>query len=359
MRENCAGKNLLIAIQFTMAVVFIASLAGCQDTAPAKTNSVAPAAGVAAATSLSSSAQNSSTNKPVRLARRYTYVPRPYPVDERGFSPVDKVLAKAYAREETIADDDEGALNPYVLKVISGYPLDGSYAYHCSWEPREYDIYNGVTQDLWYKGMIVAKAYPDGSRCSYCCGFTFEVFVRAMKLRNVQKGLEPDDFNGMTFNDLFNLLQLWYIEGPGDSEQRGISCYGLGRAVTDFEQVRPGDFLSYSTTPAGGHSVVFIDWLRDDQQKIIGLKYFSSNLSGTHGVGYGSGRFSDANASGRGILRNSLRIARVGAIKDYKPFDRASIPQRNAYAPTQPERILYLPAPEDKTPEKLQTSSSK
>ena len=285
-----------------------------------------------------------------KLAKRYTYTPRPYPVDERGFSPVDKALAKAYAREDMVADDAEGALNPYVLKVISGYPLDGSYPYHCSWEPREYDIYNGVTQDMWYKGMVVAKAYPDGSRCSYCCGYTFEVFLRAMKLRNIQKGLDPDDFNGMTFSDLFNMLQLWYIEGKGDSEQRAITSYGLGRAITNFEDVRPGDFLSYDTTPSGGHSVVFIDWLRDDQSKIIGFKYFSSNLSGTHGVGYGSGRFSDVNSSGRGILRKSLRIARVGAIKDYAQFDRAKIPQRNAYAPTQPNRILYVPAPEAAQP---------
>ena len=282
------------------------------------------------------------TNK--LTAKRFAYTPRPYPVDERGFSPVDRTLAKAYAREEMVTDDAEGALNPYVLKVISAYPLDGSYPYHCSWEPREYDIYNGVTQDLWYKGMVVAKAYPDGSRCSYCCGYTFEVFVRAMKLRNIQKGLDPDDFNGMTFGDLFNLLQLWYIEGQGDSEQRGIVAYGLGRAITDFEEVRPGDFLSYSTTPPGGHSVVFIDWIRDDQKKIIGLKYFSSNLSGTHGVGHGQGKFSEAN-HGRGLLRNSLRIARVGAIPDYAKFDRATIPQRNAYAPTQPDRIVYVPAP--------------
>jgi len=299
--------------------------------------------------------------RPDRSAKRYNYTPRPYPVDERGFSPVDKALARAFAREERIADDDEGSLNPYVMKVISAYPLDGSYPYHCSWEPREYDIYNGVTQDLWYKGMVVAKAYPDGSRCSYCCGLTFEIFVRAMKLRNVQKGLDPDDFNGMTFNDLFNMLQLWYIEGPGDCEQRAIVSYGLGRAITDFEQVRPGDFLSYSTTPSGGHSVIFIDWLRDPASpatagardgagspakgRIIGLKYFSSNLSGTHGVGYGQGRFSDSTPNGRGLLRKSLRIARVGAIEDYKPFDRARIPARNAYAPTQPERIVYLPAP--------------
>lgn len=321
----------------------VLALAGCQHPEDNRASALAEARLGTNQAALATTPTNAS--KPVLQARRYTYVPKPYPVDERGFSPVDKSLAKAYAREEMIPDDEEGSLNPYVLKVISAYPLDGSYAYHCSWEPREYDIYNGVTQDLWYKGMVVAKAYPDGSRCSYCCGFTFEVFVRAMKLRNIQKGLDPDDFNGMTFGDLFNLLQLWYIEGKGDSEQRGITSYGLGKAITDFEQVRPGDFLSYSTTPPGGHSVIFINWLRDDQNKIIGLKYFSSNLSGTHGVGYGSGKFSDAN-NGRGLLRNSLRIARVGAIKDYTAFDRASIPQRNAYAPTQPTRIIYVPAPQ-------------
>ena len=347
---NCASLRLfprlsrkapLVAVTATLVAVML-GLSGCQHPGPAFSDSPTAAA-ASAPTNQPSPALDTSTNKPAPPPRRYTYTPRVYPVDERGFSPVDKALAKAYAREDLVTDDTENALNPYVLKVISAYPLDGSYPYHCGWTPREYDIYNGVTQDLWYKGMVVAKAYPDGSRCSYCCGLTFEIFVRAMKLRNIQKGLDPDDFNGMTFNDLFNLLQLWYIEGPGDCEQRGITAYGLGRAITDFEQVRPGDFLSYSTTPAGGHSVIFIDWLRDEQNQIVGLKYFSSNLSGTRGVGYGSGRFSDSNPNGRGLLRKSLRIARVGAIKDYKPFDRAVIPQRNAYAPTQPTRTIYLP----------------
>jgi hypothetical protein len=337
-------QQSLIFVTIIAAVILALGLSGCQSPKPVAQKSP-PASATVSSTNPPVAAVDSSTAKPARMAKRYAYTPRPYPVDERGFSPVDKALAKAYAREEMVVDDAEGSLNPYVLKVISAFPQDGSYSYHCSWTPREYDIYNGVTQDLWYKGMVVAKAYPDGSRCSYCCGYTFEVFVRAMKLRNVQKGLDLDDFNGMTFGDLFNALQLWYIEGTGDSEQRAITSYGLGRGVTDFEQVRPGDFLSYSTTPAGGHSVVFVDWLRDDQNKIIGLKYFSSNLSGTHGVGYGSGRFSDANPSGRGILRKSLRIAHVGAIKDYAKFDRATIPQRNAYAPTQPERIVYLPNP--------------
>src|SRR5207302_25708 len=41
-------------------------------------------------------------------AKRFTYTPRPYPVDERGFSPVDKALAKAYAREDMVKEDEEG-----------------------------------------------------------------------------------------------------------------------------------------------------------------------------------------------------------------------------------------------------------
>ena len=279
--------------------------------------------------------------------RRSTYTPRIYPVDDRGFSPVDKALAAAYAREDWVTNDSEGSLNPFVLKVIQAYPLDGSYNYHCSWKPREYDIYNGVTQDQWYRGMVVAKAYPDGSRVSYCCGFTFEVFVRAMKLRNIQNGLDPDDFNGMTFNDLFNALQFWYVEGKGDSEARAVEAYGLGHRVTNFAEARPGDFVSYSSTPAGGHAVIFLGWLHDDAadtNKITGLKYFSSNLS-MNGLGYAQAHFSDCTKTGSGVLRQYVNIAHVGAIKDYRPFHRAAIIQRNAYAPTQPTRVIYLPAP--------------
>ncbi len=126
------------------AAMIVAALAmsGCQTSKPEAAKSV-PAAAPAAATPASNGE---------RTAKRYVYTPRPYPVDERGFSPVDKVLAKAYAREEMVTDDAEGSLNPYVLKVISGFPQDGSYPYHCSWTPREYDIYNGVTQDMWCTG---------------------------------------------------------------------------------------------------------------------------------------------------------------------------------------------------------------
>lgn len=247
--------------------------------------------------------------------------PKPYPVDGRNFSPVDKWLARA----TPVLDDASGSLNPYVLQIIDAYPVDGSYPYRC--EPLEYNVYNGVTQNLWYKGRVVAKAHPNATRCSYCCGLTFEILVRAMQLRNIQKGVDPDDFNGMTFHDLFNLLQLWYIEGPKDSPQAGIEFYGLGKKITDWEQAKPGDFCDYSRTPASGHSVVFIEWVRDTEGKIIGFKYFSSQKSG---VGFNTEFFSD---TGGKVLRNWMRLARIGSIEEYRPFDRTKIPDRKAYLP--------------------------
>ena len=249
------------------------------------------------------------------------YVAKPYPVNGRNFSPVDEWLARA----TPILDDSEGSLNPYVLKIIDAYPLDGRYPYRC--KPMEYDLYNGVTQNLWYKGRVVAKAHPNGTRCSYCCGLTFEILIRAMLFRNIQKGLDPDDFNGMTFNDLFNLLQFWYIEGDKDSPQKGIEYYGLGKKITNWEEAKAGDFCDISRNNKTGHSVIFIDWVRDPDKKIIGMKYFSSNL---RGVGFLTEFFSD---SGGKVLREWVRLARVGSVENYSPFDRAKIPVRKAYAP--------------------------
>jgi len=297
---------------FALATVVVIATGGCSQTTTKKNCSHCD-------TAKTCEAAPATDAQPQRDITR-----RRYPVDGRGFTPVTKYLASA----EPVNDDADNALNPYVLRVIEAYPTDGSYPYHC--KPLEYDIYNGVTEDIWYQGRVVAKAYPDGSRCSYCCGLTFEIFCRAMKLRNRAKGLQPDAFNGMCFDDLFNLLQLWYVEGKGDSPQRGIVAYGLGHKIDNWEDARAGDFCDYSRNNKTGHSVIFIDWTRDDAGKITGLKYFSSNSGG---VGPQTEYFED---TGGNLMRNWVRLARVGSIENYKPFNRLDIPQRQAYAPTQP-----------------------
>src|SRR5262245_39791632 len=91
------------AFSAALGCVLIAS-SGCQHTAPAPVADACPPppksavtvttnqSAAAAATPVAASAPVSNKAK---TAKRYTYTPRPYPVDERGFSPVDKALAKA------------------------------------------------------------------------------------------------------------------------------------------------------------------------------------------------------------------------------------------------------------------------
>src|SRR5512133_2170559 len=104
--------SAFVAIAFSAALLLLPT--GCQH--PAKeTAASCPKCAINAATTTQTPAVEIATTNTTKLAKRYTYTPKPYPVDERGFSPVDKALAKAFAREETIQDDQEGALNPYVL----------------------------------------------------------------------------------------------------------------------------------------------------------------------------------------------------------------------------------------------------
>jgi hypothetical protein len=321
MNIKCSvNTGSLLLLAFSSAVFW----SGCQTAEARAEREVAnPSAIPAAATTNETASQLLSSPPLADLAYRADedFRRERYPVDGRNFTPVDKNIAKI----GVVKDDEEGALNPYVMAIAGCYPTDGSYPYRC--KPLEYDLYNGVTQDLRYKSRIVAKAHPNWTRCSYCCGLTFEVFVRAMQYRNIQKGLDPDDFNGMSFSDLFNLLQLWYIEGPGDSPQFGIVSYGLGKKIDKLEDARAGDFLDFSRNNKTGHSVIFVDWVKDDSEKITGFKYFSSN---SKGVGFATEHFVDA---GGKVLHEYFRLARVGSIENYTRFDRTKIPFRRAYAP--------------------------
>jgi len=315
-------SSFFTRIQILLILLAGNALTGCNTPKPV------PAAAASAhpspepqKTFTSTSAAPSDSSLPLAQRSNDDFRREKYPVDGRNFSPVDKNIAKV----GEVKDDPEGSLNPYVLAIANCYPTDGSYAYRC--KPMEYDLYNGVTQDIWYKSRVVAKAHPNYTRCSYCCGLTFEVFCRAMQYRNIQKGLDPDDFNGMSFSDLFNLLQLWYIEGKGDSPQFGIEAYGLGKKIENLEDARAGDFLDFSRNNSTGHSVIFIEWVKDDAGKIVGFKYFSSN---SKGVGNQTERFED---TGGKVLHKYFRLARVGSTESYRKFDRTKIPFRRAYAP--------------------------
>lgn len=90
--------------------------------------------------------------------------------------------------------------------LIETYSLEeGIYPYLLN---NDYQNYNGVTEDLYYKGEILLKANPNGNKASHCTGITFEVFFKAMEKRNKSLGIPSHDFNGHAV-----IFKNWIREG--------------------------------------------------------------------------------------------------------------------------------------------------
>lgn len=210
-------------------------------------------------------------------------------------------------------------LNAYVLEVISTYEI-GNYPY--LWT----DDYTGVTRDLVYQGEIIARAHPEIEGAAYCVGLTFEVFFQAMQRRNKEAGLSPQDFKGLTFEDLVDFRSIWYVAQDLPLDQchmaAALKRYGLGEQIYDFEQVLPGDFVQIWRTGGSGHATIFIGWIREADE-IVGLEYWSTQPS-TNGLNYNTEYFSDnpPGAPQGTVLREKTYIGRAGSIKDYKPQPR-------------------------------------
>ena len=173
--------------------------------------------------------------------------------------------------------------NQIVLNLIKEYPTDGTIGY---WWPRNGESnYDGCSRNLFYRGKQVMDRESEGR--TYCCGLTLEVFLRAYNQWLEKHGGET----AAAFDaDRWPRFQrLWFVialNGPGPSS--AVEEFGIGRTLA-FEEVLPGDFLNYWRTKnkkgkITGHSVIFLDWVRDDQGNITGFKYWSSQPS-TDGVG--------------------------------------------------------------------------
>jgi hypothetical protein len=201
------------------------------------------------------------------------------------------ILATAFDEGTAIAEDEmrltvtEGvdletsSYNDQVTGVLEGYPTDGSYGYY--W-PEE-GSWPGTTRDVWYLDLLLANGDP--FQRSYCVGLTWEVFMGAYDMIRSSSDA-PERMNGMDVDDMMELRVDWYVrELYGTGVVDAVERFGLGHGVTDFEDVRPGDFLQFWRNSGSGHSAVFIDWERDAGDSIEGVWYWSTQGS-TDGVGY-------------------------------------------------------------------------
>jgi hypothetical protein len=217
--------------------------------------------------------------------------------------------------QNNITDDQE--LNNYVLDVIDTYK-NGKYPYLMN---SDYKNYNGVTTNLVYQDKTIAKANPSGDKASHCVGITFEVFFKAMQQRNQDLGISVNDFNGMTGEEMHDFMLTWYVANGNKSTSNvaaAVEKYGLGKRINSLADAKPGDFVDISRENNTGHTVIFIDAIKQDGQ-IIGLKYWSSQES-TKGIAYKTEYLNIKNKNGKkygNVMADKVYIARISAVKDY------------------------------------------
>lgn len=223
-----------------------------------------------------------------------------YEFDGTGYA--RSIEADAYADGVLVATDtitvtvdagtapSESDFTDVVVAFLESYPTDGSYGYY--W-PSDSD-WSGTTRDIWYLDTLVAEG--DAEHRSYCVGLTWEVFMRSWEQIDEETGGDGT-INGMSVDDLTEFRIDWFVRdlwgaGPLDA----MDNYGIGDRVTDWSQVRKGDFVQFWRHSGSGHDVIFIDWETDSEGDITGFTYWSTQSS-TDGIGYNSEYFGSSGSS--------------------------------------------------------------
>jgi hypothetical protein len=150
-----------------------------------------------------------------------------------------------------------------VVKVARSYKDGGGYEWKGSGTPEEIQ-FNGQ--------KILAKGEK-----TYCSGFTFAVVMKAAAERGLLRGKSVEQIRAFQKD--------WYGATQESSEIQcafAVEKLGIGRSVKP-EKSRAGDFLQLWRTDKSGHSVVFLEWVRDGRRP-IGVKYRSTQKM-TDGIG--------------------------------------------------------------------------
>ncbi|MDO9535898.1 MAG: hypothetical protein Q7J85_11355 [Bacillota bacterium] len=233
-------------------------------------------------------------------------------------STVNEALVSEAPEKESTPEENTPYLNQYVLDIIKTYQIGkGSYPYLLN---NDYLNYNGVTSTLSYKGKVLLRAHPSGSRASHCVGITFEVFFKAMQERNRQLGISPENFNGMSWDNLFDLGLYWFVASGSKSTNNivlAVEKYGIGKGIHRLEDARPGDFIDFNRVNGTGHTVVFLNWIKDGD-RIIGFRYWSSQGS-TGGINYNEEYFNLPGKKGN-VIMNPIYIVRILPVSQYRNF---------------------------------------
>lgn len=165
-----------------------------------------------------------------------------------------------------------------------------------------YDLRSRYTEDLKYGDYTFRSS---GGK-TMCVAAVYEVLIRTLASAKDKDGVPVSEnllkgkvlAGAKALNILPYAFQFrssakipeynrFYSAGIGDA----FVLFGMGRYV-NFSSAKGGDFVYFNRANAGGHAVIFINYL-DDLGKITttsesakGFRYFSAQQGGTNGMGY-------------------------------------------------------------------------
>jgi len=164
--------------------------------------------------------------------------------------------------------------NRMVLELLRRYPTDGTHGYH--W-PKD-SSYDGSSRDVMMWGRRVLRGEPE--RRTFCCGLTLEVFLDAWQQ---WVALNPDAAAALQPRHFDDFRKDWFVrEVRGAGPAEALVGRGIGRIVP-YDEARPGDFLQLWRTNDTGHSAIFLGWIRNPAEEIVGVNYWSSQKN-TNGI---------------------------------------------------------------------------
>ena len=184
-----------------------------------------------------------------------------------------------------------------ILAAAKVIPDGGTYVW---------DGGSGVPHEIRHDGETIVKAQEKGT---YCSGFTFTVVMEAAHKRGL--------LDGKSVEAVRKFQKEWYGSTKDAAERQcalAVERLGIGREVERLEEAQPGDFVQIWRTNETGHSVVFLDWVRDGDE-LIGIKYRSSQKS-TNGVGDRIEYFADAKGHDGKVDRRRTYVARLDDTRD-------------------------------------------
>ncbi|MBN2570664.1 MAG: carboxypeptidase regulatory-like domain-containing protein [Ignavibacteriales bacterium] len=150
---------------------------------------------------------------------------------------------------------------------------------------------NPTESPIGYKLKLFGNYLIEPTRkTSYCSGSTYTAFIEAINLifeyqdkpltTEVYEAMRMQELDGSRREDDIKFWGKWNADGFGNHFAL-IQYSDMGKII-EPKNALPGDFMNISWEKGGGHSVIFLGWLIDENQE-LNVAYWSSQKS-TNGM---------------------------------------------------------------------------